>query len=279
MRIGLMLPNPRDASRDSVLTVARTAERLGYDSVWTNSHTVVPRTFEPRYPYLPSGVPPWDATVSWADAMSLLAFVAGATERVRIGVTVVPVITTHPLTLAKQTATIDVLSNGRFELGVGAGWLLEEGAALGNPTDHRSARLEETVEVLRLAWTSPTFHYEGRFVRIPEVGINPHPTQGGALPMWIGGQGDAAVRIAARRDLGLFIWQQPPERVSEYAQKLRALKPGARLAASIWTPLEERKWDEQLDGMKRAGVDLLVLGRRYDGRTVSELERFASAYL
>ena len=279
MRIGVTLPNPFGPSRESVLTVARTAERLGFDSLWTNSHMAVPVTFASRYPYNDTGVPAWDATSTWIDAMTLLAFAAAATERVRLGVAVVPLILTDPLTLAKQTATIDLLSHGRFELGLGAGWLLEEGRALGHPIDHRRARLEETIAVLRLAWSRPTFKFDGEYVRVTEVGINPHPPQGERLPLWIGGHGEAAIRIAAEHGAGLFIWQQTPERVAEYGRKLRALRPGARLAASVWTPQNERRWDDQVRGMERAGVDLLLLGRRYDDRTVSELERFAAEFL
>src|SRR5205085_1786734 len=210
--------------------VARAAERLGYDSVWTNSHTAVPASFKPRYPFSEDGMPSWNARTAWADAMTTLGFVAAATERVRLGVAVVPLIITDPITLAKQAATVDVLSDGRFELGVGAGWLLEEARALGHPTDHRQARLEETVEVLRLAWTRPTFSYEGRFVKILEVGVHPQPPQGERLPLWIGGQGDEAVRIAAAHGAGLFIWLQTPARVAEYGRSLRALRPGAALA-------------------------------------------------
>ena len=274
-----MLPSYIRPSRETVLGVAQAAERLGFDSVWTNSHTVVPASFKPRYPYGDDGIPSWNAKTAWADAMITLGFVAAATERVRLGVAVVPLITTDPITLAKQSATVDVLSNGRFELGVGAGWLLEEGEALGHPTDHRQARLEETIDVLRLAWTKPTFSYDGRFVKIPEVGVHPQPPQGAALPLWIGGQGEAAVRIAAEHDAGLFVWLQTPERVAEYGRKLRALRPGAPLAACVWTSQDKREWDEQVRGMEQAKVDLLVIGRRYDDRQVSEIERFASRFL
>src|SRR3989441_9158869 len=191
-----MLPSYIRPSRETLLGVARTAERLGFDSVWTNSHTVVPASFKPRYPYNETGVPAWDKMTAWADAMTTLGFVAAATERVRLGVAVVPLIITDPITLAKQAATIDLLSNGRFELGVGAGWLLEEGSALGRPTDHRQARLEETIEVLRLAWSRPTFSYNGRFIKIPEVGVHPQPPQGERLPLWIGGPGGRGVPLA-----------------------------------------------------------------------------------
>src|SRR5438093_10660858 len=201
-----MLPSYIRPSRDTILGVARAAERLGFDSVWTNSHTVVPASFKPRYPYREDGFPAWSAKTAWADAMITLGVVAAAPERVRLGVAVVPLIITDPITLAKQAATVDLLSNGRFELGVGAGWLVEEGKALGHPTDHRQARLEETIKVLRLAWTQPTFYYDARFVKIPEVGVHPQPPQGDRLPLWIGGPGYEAVRIAGEAGAGLFRW-------------------------------------------------------------------------
>ena len=274
-----MLPSYLRPSRETLLSVARVAERLGFDSVWTNSHTVVPASFKPRYPYSENGVPSWNAKTDWADAMTTLGFIAAATERVRLGTAVVPLIITDPITLAKQAATVDLLSNGRFELGIGAGWLLEEGRALGHPTDHRQARLAETIEVLRLAWTRPTFRYDGRFVKIPEVGVHPQPPQGERLPLWIGGQGEAVIRIAAEHDAGLFIWLQTPERVAEYGRKLRALRPDAPLAACVRTSQEERLWEGQVRPMEDAGVDLMVIGRRYDDRQVSELERFAAEFI
>src|SRR5437868_1121819 len=218
-----MLPSYIRPSRETVLGVARTAERLGFDSVWTNSHTVVPASFKPRYPYSEDGLPSWNAKTAWADAMITLGFVAAATERVRLGVAVVPLIITDPITLAKQAATIDVLSNGRFELGIGAGWLVEEGKALGHPTDHRQARLEETIDVLRLAWTRSPFSYEGRLANLPVVGVHPQPPEREPVPLWDRAQGDGAVRIAATHGAGLFIWLQTPARVAEYGRSLRAL--------------------------------------------------------
>ena len=135
MRVGLDLPVLTATSREAVLAYARAAESLGFDSLWSNSHTVVPVTFAPRYPYSADGRPIWNATSSWPDAMTTMAFVAAATERVRLGIAVVPLITTHPIRLAKQVATIDVLSKGRFELGVGGGWLVEEAQARGQGLD------------------------------------------------------------------------------------------------------------------------------------------------
>jgi probable F420-dependent oxidoreductase len=279
VRVGLQLPLLTVPGRDAILTVARAAERLRFDSLWTNSHTVVPVSFGPNYPYSETGMPAWNATTPWPDAMTSLAFVAAATERIRLGVAVVPLITTDPLTLAKQAATIDVLSGGRFELGVGAGWLVEEAAALGRPTDHRSARMKETLEILALAWSRPTFEYAGRFFHIPAVGVNPKPVQP-KLPVWVGGQGDAAIRLSVDRSAGLFIWFPTPQKLAGYREKLRALSPTTPLAASLnLTPIEPERWPAVTRPLRDAGADLLVVGRRWDDRYVDHLERFASEVL
>jgi probable F420-dependent oxidoreductase len=263
-----------------VLAHARAVERLGFDSLWMNSHTVVPVTFAANYPYSADGRPVWNATSSWPDAMTTIAFVAAVTERVRLGVAVVPVITTHPIRLAKEVATIDVLSKGRFELGVGGGWLVEEAQALGNPTDHRIARMEETIEILRLAWREPTFSYDGRFWKIPPVGVNPKPPQGERLPLWIGGHGDAALRVAVERGAGLFIWMPTADKLAEYRGKVRALSATTPLAASLpLARVEGGRWLEAALAMRDAGADLLVIGRRWDEGALRDLERFAKDVL
>ncbi len=267
--------NTYTPTREDAIAVLKSAERLGFDSVWSNSHVAIPASFAPRYPYDETGVPSWTATTPWVDAMTMMAFAAGVTERVRLGITVVPVITTHALTLAKQAASVDLLSNGRFELGLGAGWLLEEAEVLGHPTDHRQARLEEVIEVLRLAWTRSTFSYEGRYVRFGEVGAHPHPPQGGALPLWIGGQGEGVVRIAAEQDAGLFTWQQQPERVAEYAKRLRSRRPAAPLAAALYFNEMRGPRRAVVREMEAAGVDLLVIGGSRLYEHLDELEAFA----
>src|SRR5438309_555672 len=119
----------------------------------TPAHTAIPVHFESRYPYNATGRPGWSAATPWGDAFISLTLAAAVTERVRLGPSLIPLIITDPLTLAKQAATLDVYSEGRLELGIGAGWLVEEAQALGRPTDHRLGRLEETIEILRLAWS------------------------------------------------------------------------------------------------------------------------------
>lgn len=259
MRVGASLRNVGAPSRENMVAVARRAEQLGYDSLWATTHTAIPVQFQSRYPYDPSGRPGWNATTPWGDALLSLAFAAAITERVRLGPSVIPLTTTDPLTLAKHAATLDVYSGGRLELGIGAGWLVEEGQALGRPIDHRSARLEETMEILRLAWSRSTFSYAGRFWDFPEVGVNPKPLQGDRLPIWIGGQGERAITIAATHGCGLMLWFVEPDAVREYIERFRAAGGTGPVAAALPLAPNAGRWLELSQQYAKAGTDLLIV--------------------
>lgn len=276
MRAGVLLPVTYRPSRESLREIAQAAESLGFDSLWANSHTAVPVEFKPRYPYSPNGVPPWDARSDWADAMVALAYVSALTERVRLGTSVVPLVTSDPLTLAKQSATVDLVSGGRLDLGIGAGWMTEEGVALGRPTDHRSARLEETIEILRLAWTRETFAYQGAHFRFPEVGVHPQPVQGGEVPIWLGGHGDAIIRIAAERGCGILYWYPAPGELEAFAAKFdgRQIPLGTSMRLA-----QVADWRARALELKAAGAELLVITPDHRDRPLEQLERFAREVL
>jgi len=280
MRVGVNLPVAAHPSRESIREVAKAAERLGYDSVWANSHTAIPVRFEPRYPYSADGVPAFGAESDWADALISLGFVAAVTDRVRLGTCVIPLITTDPLTLAKQAATVDLLSSGRLELGIGAGWMAEEGAILGHPTDRRTARMGEAIEIMRLAWSRPTFSYDGALWQLPAVGVHPQPVQGERVPLWLGGHGEAVIRTAARFGAGLLIWVPEPEQLAGYGRQLRAANPACPLAASLSLTASMGRWREAAVELKEAGADLLILTRRYSSEGfIEDLEIFAAQVL
>ena len=280
MRVGVNLPVAARPTRESLRDVAIAAERLGFDSVWANSHTAIPAVFEPRYPYSPDGVPAFGAESDWADALISLGFAAAVTERVRLGTCVIPLITTDPLTLAKQAATVDLLSGGRLELGIGAGWMAEEGQVLGHPTNRRTARMAETIEILRLAWSRPTFSYSGALWQLPEVGVHPQPIQGDRVPLWLGGHGDAVISTAARFGAGLLVWVPEPEQLRGYRDKLRAANPACPLAASLSLSATAGRWRETATALRDAGADLLILTRRYTPEGfIEDLEIFAAQVL
>jgi probable F420-dependent oxidoreductase len=280
MRVGPVLPNSSAPSRQNLSAVARAAEALGYDSVWATTHTAIPVRFESRYPYSTSGRPPWDAKTPWGDSFLSLAFAAAITERVRLGPSVIPLTITDPLTIAKQAATLDIYSGGRLELGIGGGWLVEEGQALGRPTDHRAARLDECLRILRMAWSRETFSFDGQFWRFPEVGVNPKPPQGEGLPVWIGGQGQRAVELAARHGCGLMLWFVEPTGVRDYVARLRAAGGAGPVAAALPLVRHPGKWLELSQQYVEAGTDLLIVtGYAGPEGVTLQLEKFASDVL
>jgi probable F420-dependent oxidoreductase len=277
MRFGAILPLPGTASPQDVLTFAAAAEDLGYHSVWMNSRVVRPVEMEDRHPYMPDGKPPWPPTVNWPDAMIVFSFIAAHTRRLRFGPAVVPLINTHPLILAKQAATLDLYSGGRLELGLGAGWLLEEAAALGHPLDHRSERLREAIDILRLAWSRDTFSYSGRYWVVPEVGLHPHPAQGERIPLWIGGHGQRALEIAADAGCGVFLWGgYPPEQVADYATRVHAINATVPVATLVSLTANEGRWGQVVSAMEGAGVDLVIISGRFKsaGERLDAVRRF-----
>lgn len=272
METGVVLLRPITSSPADLREVAQAAERLGYHSVWLTEHVAVPVVIRSRYPYSPDGRPAFRHDSEWAEAMVALAFVAAVTSQVRLGTAVIPMITRDPLSIAKQAATVDRLSDGRLELGLGAGWLVEEGEVLGHPVDHRGARLDEAIDIMRKAWTEQSFSHQGRFWQIPPVGTHPHPVQA-ELPIWIGGTRPAALRTTAERGIGNIVWLPEPEEVAEMRARLPA---GRRVAASML--LDYRRGDPAARAreLREAGADLLIVLPRGGAEDVTtSLERFA----
>jgi probable F420-dependent oxidoreductase len=179
--------------------MAVAAEEAGADSLWTNDHLVMVDHPDSRYPYRPDGRIPWNMERKFFDTMTTCAFMAGVTERCRLGTDVLILPQRNPLELAKASACIDVLSGGRFVLGVGLGWFRKEMEALGYSFSTRAKRAEEMIEVLRRCWTGRPEPYDGEEVRIDEgVVIQPRPAQAGGVPILVGGVSKPAYRRAAR---------------------------------------------------------------------------------
>lgn len=205
MKFGVMFANAGPATApDQALVVARTAEELGFESIWTVEHVVVPAGFGSQYPYSKDGKLPGGEDVPIADPLIWLAFVAAHTERIKLATGILILPQRNPLVLAKEVATLDVLSRGRMLLGVGVGWLKEEFDALGIPFDGRGRRTDEHIEALRVAWTQdePTFH--GDLVSFDAAKSWPKPVQPGGVPIVVGGHSPAAARRAGRLGDGFF---------------------------------------------------------------------------
>lgn len=211
------------ATPDRAIETARRAEALGYDSLVVTDHVVIPRHMTSRYPYNATGrliVPP-DA--DYLEPLSMLAFLAGATSRIRLGPSVLVLPYRNPVLTAKMLATMDVLSGGRLFVGIGAGWLAEEFAAMGAPPfEHRGAVTDEWLEIFIRLWTQDDPTFEGHFYRIGDVGCFPRPVQKPHPPILVGGNSRAAIRRAARYGQSWHAFRVPVEALAGHVAELRA---------------------------------------------------------
>ena len=171
-------------------------EALGYDSLWASDHIVIPYTIASRYPYNPTGDFPLAPTTSFLEPLVALGMVAGVTERIRLGTTVLVLPHRHPVLAAKMLATLDHLAPGRVILGVGVGWMKEEVELFGVPYNRRGAWSDEAIRIMKSCWRDERVSYRGEFVRFEGLGVAPKPAHG-TIPVWIGGHSPRALRRAA----------------------------------------------------------------------------------
>jgi probable F420-dependent oxidoreductase len=226
MRYGIALPNYGALAAPATLVrIARRAEALGVDSVWVSDHLLAPVGVRSVYPYDRRPNPtPGDMGVieHFYEPLATLAFLAGATSRVRLGVSAYVVPYRPPAVTAKQVATLDVLSGGRLLLAVGVGWLREEFEALGVPFAGRGRRTDEYLAVCRALWTEEVASFTGRTVQLPEVRGGPKPVQRPHPPLWIAGNSAAARARAARLGQGWHAIDLSPDELAPLVADLRA---------------------------------------------------------
>lgn len=175
------------ATRENMVHVARRAEELGYHSLWTFQRLLSP----------PDGN--WGEMYrSVQDPIVTLAFLAGLTERVRLGTAVLNLPFVSPVLLAKELATLDIVSGGRLDVGLGIGWSDEEFAATAASKHRRGVRTEEYFQVLRALWTDEIIDHEGEFYRVPGMRADPKPVQRPHPPILLGGFAPAVLRRTGR---------------------------------------------------------------------------------
>ena len=205
MKFGLMFANTGPFGvPDSLARLAQAAEEHGIESMWTVEHVVIPVGYRSPYPYSPSGKIPGAESVPIPDPLLPLAFAAAVTKKIRLATGILILPQRHPAYVAKEVATLDVLSAGRVILGVGSGWLAEEFEVVGVPFRERGARTDEAIRAMRSLWKSAPEPFSGKFYRWPAVESNPKPVQKPGVPIVIGGHSDAAARRAARLGDGFF---------------------------------------------------------------------------
>jgi probable F420-dependent oxidoreductase len=215
MDFGVHLPQlGRQASRAGLKKLAVAADELGFHSGWVSDHVAWPAaTLESKYPYTDDGSFPAGVDMSWLDPLGTLFFVAGVTERLKLGVTVLILGYRWPILTAKAWASLDVLSEGRAIVGVGVGWMREEFEVLGMPFDHRGARADEQLELYEACFTQDRPSYDGRYYQIPEIGFAPKPVQQ-PMPIWVGGDTEPAFRRTVKYGSAFHAAFQPIDEVA-----------------------------------------------------------------
>jgi probable F420-dependent oxidoreductase len=198
MKFGIFLPISGRAAGPAVLMeAAQRAEALGYDSVWAADRIIIPWEIKTVYPYSEGQqfiVPP---DRPFLEPLTCLAFLAGCTEKISLGMSVLVLPYRHPLYWAKIATSIDHLSRGRLILGIGVGWMAEEFDALGAPFEKRGEISDEQLDIIRLLWTRERVSFQGRHYRFDEISFYPKPLQQPRIPIWVGGEGVRAQRRAA----------------------------------------------------------------------------------
>ena len=286
MRFGLCLPQYRPgASREGIDAATEACERLGWDSVWTTDHVLPDQS--PRAA---------DYSVLF-EALATLAYVAGRTSRVRLGTSIIVVPMRNAVLMAREVASIDVLSGGRMTLGVGVGWSEAEFSNVGvaDTFHRRGAYLDESIAVWRHLWNGSEEPFKGKFHSFHGYRFAPLPEQGAALPIYVGGGSEAALRRAGQLGDGWHATTTGPDLFAEKAPRVRefaraAGRPEPAFSARIRVRFEPRaasggpyamtgtpeEMRADVAGFAKAGASLLVVDliETDPARSVAAIERF-----
>ena len=199
MKYGFSIPNRGpNASPENLATIVGKAEELGYYCGSTGDHIVVPANIASRYPYTEGGEFPGATSGESMEQITLLAYLAGITQKLKLVTGVIIVPHRNPLLAAKALATLDVLSQGRLVVGIGAGWMKEEFQALDLPPfEERGAVTDEYIQAFKELWASDTPTFEGKYCRFSDISFLPKPVQKPHPPIWVGGESPRAIRRTA----------------------------------------------------------------------------------
>lgn len=286
MKIGLALARTRP-ELFSEATVA--AEAAGFESVWLSDHLVFPSNMaggpqhfrgssdEQGSEVIP-GPPP---TTPIYEVGAMLSFLAAKTQTIRLGTFVYLLGIRHPFVAARAVSTVDILSGGRLELGVGSGWLRSEWVAAGLEPKTRGARLEESIALCRRLWTEEAVEHQGEFWKFEEVAFEPKPVQK-VVPILIGGESEVALDRAARIGDGWIGMNHTPTSAASAVDRLRSAEARVgrgsspctvTIGGSIISAEEFREYEQ-------AGVDRVILAPWNRVRdTLSAIEQFGEDFL
>jgi probable F420-dependent oxidoreductase len=261
---------------------AQTAElcdELGYESVWLPEHLVLP-VDSTGSPFAGQDHPPVPADVPVFDVFTMLGFLAGRTSRLRLGTNVYNIGLRHPFITARAVATLDQVSGGRVELGIGASWLAAEWDAVGLDFTTRGSRVDEALQICRRLWTEPVIEHSGRHFSFPPVAFEPKPVQA-SIPVSVGGDSPAARRRAAELGDGWLPMNTRldglPAALSDIAQRREA---AGRSGPWTTTFMGGAASAADVERAAAAGVDRLIVSPwRRSADAADGLRAFAAAFL
>lgn len=235
MEFGVCIPHyGKPVEIDQMLGVARSAEELGFASVWVTDHVFVPRTLDIIY------------RDNMLEPLAMLSHLAAVVSRVRLGTSVIILPYRNPIIVAKMLATIDQLSRGRLIVGAAVGWMEEEFRALNVPFAERGALSDESLRIIRDIWTHGVVHHQGTFYQYEDMQASPRPVQQPGPPIWIGGNSARARRRVAELGDG---WHTS-------SLNAAAMAPGCQHVRALWEqhgrqgqPVFSARVDLAIDGV------------------------------
>ena len=280
MKIGvLMFPTRQPID---VAVVARQAEALGFDSLWLGEHPVMPVHSTSPFPGSPDGRIP-DAYSWFVDPFVALARASGVTTTLKLGTGITLVPERHPLLLAKEIATLDYFSGGRFLFGVGAGWHKEETEIMGGNFAHRWTQTREAIEAMKALWANEAAEYHGRYYDFPLVRSFPRPVQQPHPPIFLGGSAQQVFKRTVEYGNGWMPTRSTPELIKQGRAVLNELAveagrdPESIEVMAYIAPADRAK----LQALAEAGADaaVMLLAKESEAAALAELEQLAQQVL
>jgi len=222
LRVGIFAPLTAPAATGGYIeTLGRSAEELGFASIWLAEHVVLFHQYDSIYPYADDGKIPAPPENGILDPFTSLGYIAAVTSEIRLGTGICLVPQRNPVYTAKEAANIDFLSNGRLDFGVGVGWLAEEFEAVDARFDRRGARCRSYLEVIRRLWRDDRAEYQDEFYTLPRCSMNPKPIQTPHPPIHFGGESDAALARVADLGQGWYGFNRDPAEARDGISRLR----------------------------------------------------------
>ncbi len=211
------------ATPEYLAAVAREAEARGVHAIWVGEHVVTFEHYASKYPYAEDGQAPIPPGSGLLEPFTTLAFLAALTTTARLGTAMVLLPQRNPVYTAKEVATVDWLSHGRVDLGVGVGWLREEFEAVAVPWERRGARTDEYLEVLHTLWCEDPSSFTGEHYTLAPCNLHPKPVQDPHPPIHIGGESEPAMRRVARVGQGWHTFNRAPDELPDALARLDIL--------------------------------------------------------